>query len=138
MKMKRFTLVLGVLFMGGILATSMTSCDNATKDAGTEAVAPEADDDAADVAVETETVDSAEATDAAKCGEGKCGSSESTEKKAVDKDEVLKGEVEAPVTDKEKELSKNEPVQEVEKSIEGAKKESVKVESKELKCGGGK
>ena len=47
MKMKRFTLVLGVLFMGGVLATSMTSCDNAAENAGTENVeaeaAPEAD-----------------------------------------------------------------------------------------------
>ncbi len=142
MKMKRFTLVLGVLFMGGILATSMTSCDNTAKNAGTETVAPEANDDAVDADVDG-TVDVAEPADDAKCGEGKCGEGkcggdDAVEKKAVDKDEILKGEVEAPVTDKEKELSKNDPVKEVEKSIEGAKKESAKAESKELKCGGGK
>jgi len=130
--MKRFTLVLGVLFMGGILATSMTSCDNTAKDAGTEAVAPEANDDAVDADV-PDTIEVAEPTD-----EAKCGGDDAAEKKAVDKDEILKGEVEAPVTDKEKELSKNDPVKEVEKSIEGAKKESAKAESKELKCGGGK
>jgi uncharacterized low-complexity protein len=143
MKMKRFTLVLGVLFMGGILATSMTSCDNTVKESGTEAVAPDANDDTAEATVANETVDSVEATDDAKCGEGKCGDGKcggdnSAKEKAVDKDEVLKGEVEAPVTDKEKELSKSDPVEEVEKSVEGAKKESAKVESKELKCGGGK
>jgi hypothetical protein len=62
MMMKRFSLVLGVLFMSGVLATSMTSCDNAAKDAGTEAAAPAANDEGTDaVAPDAEAAPAADA-----------------------------------------------------------------------------
>ena len=80
MKMKRFTLVLGVLFMGGVLATSMTSCDDAAKEApkddATEVAAPAANDEAAEVA---EPAVPAEKCGEGKCGEGKCGEGKTDE-----------------------------------------------------------
>ena len=66
MKMRKITLVLGVLFMGGVLAASMTSCGTATDNA---AATEQVEEGTADEAATTE-----EATDeTAKCGEGKCG-----------------------------------------------------------------
>lgn len=83
MKMKRFTLVLGVLFMSGVLATSMTSCGNTGDNAAKETVAPAVNDEAPavtddateadDAVAPADTVEPATTDEAAKCGEGKCG-----------------------------------------------------------------
>ncbi len=140
MKMKRFTLVLGVLFMGSVLATSMTSCGNTDKKETKDEVAPAAGDEAVN-ATQTEEADAVAKCGEGKCGDGKCGGGEaadtnkSVEDKAAEKEAVLKGEVEAPATDKEKELSKDAPVVDDAKKI-GDEAKAPKEKTLEKKCGG--
>jgi len=143
MKMKRFTLVLGVLFMGGVLATSMTSCGNTDKKETKDEVAPSAGDETVnatqtDEAADAETMKCGEG----KCGEGKCGGGEaaktekSAEEKAAEKEAAIKGEVEAPATDKEKELSKDAPVVDDSKKLGEKEAKAPKGKTLEKKCGG--
>lgn len=139
MKMKRFTWVLGVIFMGGVLITSMTSCGNATDgtDADTVVLGTEepasVDDAAVDIDAASDVIsDDAESTDS------KCGGADATDAtdKAAEKEEILKGEVEAPMTDKEKELSKNDPIEDDVKTLGKEEKAAPKKNTVEKKCGG--
>ena len=142
MKMKRFTLVLGVLFMGGILATSMTSCGNTDKKETKTEVAPASNDDAVQADQAGDTKEEAAKCGEGKCGEGKCGGGEaaktekSAETKAAKKEAAIKGEVEAPKTDKEKELSKDAPVVDDSKKIGAKEAKAPEGKKLEKKCGG--
>ncbi len=106
--MKRLTLVLGMLFMGGLLATSLTSCGNSGDKAASKDEAVEQTTTNDEAAASEATTDETKATDEAattddkmegKCGEGKCGGAEATETDEQEKAEsadVEKAEQEAP------------------------------------------
>ena len=99
MKMKRLTLVLGVLFMGGVLAASMTSCGNSGDKAApaTEATVDEAapaNDEGAAVEESTDTT-AKEAAEEMKCGAGKCGGAEAAEAAPADEAAATEADVEA-------------------------------------------